>query len=571
MNVSRFVRFLFDGARPMIVFMIVTGLVAGLSSVGLLAIINRLLSHSDAVPRNLAAAFIGLVVLKVCANWLSQLLLVKFAQETILDIGIRLCRKVLRAPLRALERHGAPQLLTTLTDDTGALAWSLQCIPGLAINLATLVGCSLYLAWLSWPAFLGVTVLTVVGFIGYRELYRRFLLSNQAVRESRAALFGHFRGLTEGIKELMLHRPRREEFLSSELEHTAHRLRDHNFAATKQYLSAEAWTQGLFYGLIGVTLLVFPSLFTLSGESLRGYVFAMLYMVAPMWGVIGMIPTLSRGHVALAKLDELGLELDVAQETESRAVTTPPVNGERQRIDIRGALFRYGDGNGGDRHFVLGPLDATFETGEVVFVIGGNGSGKSTFVKMLAGLYPPQTGDMRLNGEPVSAENQEWYRQHFSVIFSDFFLFKKLLGIDPSVARRSAHECLRTLKMDHKVRIEDNAFSTVDLSQGQRKRLALVTALLEERPFCVFDEWAADQDPQYKQIFYGHLLQDLRRRGKGVIVVTHDDRYFHLGDRVLKLEEGTLVACTESFVHVGGSQSNSIGRSLPESSGAGGA
>jgi len=418
---------------------------------------------------------------------------------------------------------------------------------------------------LSWPAFLGVTALATIGFVGYRELYRRFLLSNQAVRESRAALFGHFRALTEGIKELMLNRFRREEFLSSELECTAHRLRDHNFAATKQYLSAEAWTQGLFYGLIGVTLLVFPGLFTLSGESLRGYVFAMLYMVAPMWGVIGMIPTLSRGHVALAKLDELGLELDGVQEKESTASTSLMVGGGQQRIDIRGVIFQYGSGNGSDRHFVLGPIEATFETGEIVFVIGGNGSGKSTFVKMLAGLYPPQTGVIRLNGEPVSAGNQEWFRQHFSVIFSDFFLFKKLLGIAPSVAQGSAHECLRALQMDHKVRIEDNAFSTVDLSQGQRKRLALVTALLEDRPFCVFDEWAADQDPQYKQIFYGHLLQDLRRRGKGVIVVTHDDRYFHLGDRVLKLEEGKLVECTELFVHSGGSRSDSIGRSLPES------
>ena len=311
--------------------------------------------------------------------------------------------------------------------------------------MATLVGCSLYLAWLSWPAFLGVTVLATIGFVGYRELYRRFLLSNQAVRESRAALFGHFRGLTEGIKELMLNRSRREEFLSSELERTAHRLRDHNFAATKQYLSAEAWTQGLFYGLIGVTLLVFPSLFTLSGESLRGYVFAMLYMVAPMWGVIGMIPTLSRGHVALAKLDELGLELDGVQEKERTTPTLPMVGGGQQRIDIRGAIFQYGSGSGSDRHFVLGPIEATFETGEVIFVIGGNGSGKSTFVKMLAGLYPPQTGVIRLNGEPVSADNQEWFRQHFSVIFSDFFLFKKLLGIDPSVAQRSAHERLSSL------------------------------------------------------------------------------------------------------------------------------
>jgi putative ATP-binding cassette transporter len=174
-------------------------------------------------------------------------------------------------------------------------------------------------------------------------------------------------------------------------------------------------------------------------------------------------------------------------------------------------------------------------------VIGGNGSGKSTCVKMLVGLYPPESGEIRLNGEVITEAARDWYRQHLSVVFSDFFLFKRLLGVDPAVLGRSAQECLNLLHMDHKVHIEDDAFSTVDVSQGQKKRLALVAALLDDRPFYVFDEWAADQDPQYKEIFYGYLLPSLRRRGKGVVVVTHDDRYFHLGDRVLKLDEGRMV------------------------------
>jgi putative pyoverdin transport system ATP-binding/permease protein len=538
---SRFVKFLLEGARPMVFLMALTGLVAGLCSVGLLAIINRMLSDAGSVPATLAGGFIVLVAVKVFTNWWSQILLVKFAQEAILDIGIRLCRKVIQAPLRILERHGIPQVLATLTDDTSALAWSLQVLPGLAINVATLVGCSLYLAWLSWTAFLGVVVLTAIGFIGYRRLYRRFLRSNQAVRETRAVLFGHFRGLTEGMKELMLHRSRREGFLSAEIEQSARTLRDHNLHATQQYLAAEAWTQSLFYGLIGIILLLFPGVLALSSESLRGYVFAMLYMVSPMWALIGMVPTLSRGQVALEKLDELGLQLDEAVRKEAppelaRQTVTGPL-----QVDLVGATFRYEARDAQDREFVLGPIDASLKSGELVFVIGGNGSGKSTFVKMLVGLYPPHSGEIHLNGEVITEETQDWFRQHFSVVFSDFFLFKKLLGLDATVLEQSAQDCLRRLHMDQKVRIEAGAFSTVDLSQGQRKRLALVAALLDDRPFYVFDEWAADQDPQYKEVFYGELLPGLRRRGKGVIVVTHDDRYFHLGDRVLKLDEGRMV------------------------------
>ena len=197
--------------------------------------------------------------------------------------------------------------------------------------------------------------------------------------------------------------------------------------------------------------------------------------------------------------------------------------------------------SGAETPFTLGPISLELHPGELVFVIGGNGSGKSTFVKVLAGLYQPAQGNVTLAGTVITDANREWYREHFSVVFSDFHLFNKLLGQSDAQAESLALQYLRLLHMDQKVTVQERTFSTLDLSQGQRKRLALVTAYLEDRPIYVFDEWAADQDPQYKEIFYKTLLPDLRERGKSVVVITHDDRYFHLGNQVIKLEDGKAV------------------------------
>lgn len=560
MKTLRFLQFLLRDARKMMLFMVAAGIVAGLSSVGLLAVINKLIGADGSVPRMLGAAFVGLALLKVGANYASQLLLVKFAQDTITRLGMGLCWKIIRAPYRTLETRGAHAILATLTEDTNALAWAVNCLPGLAVNLAIIAGCSAYLAWLSWQAFVGVVILSILGLLGYRQLYNRLLESSLAVREAKGALFGHFRSLTEGIKELMLHRARREAFVSIDVEQAVQAMRESNLLATRQYLNSESWTQLLFYGLIGMILLVFPSLLSLSGESLTGYAFAMLYMIGPMWGVIGMVPTLSRGQIALEKIEELGVELDGSgrEGGAERAIDKGP-----HRVEFTAARFTYDAGKDDDRQFTLGPLDLTIETGELLFVVGGNGSGKSTFVKLLTGLYRPQVGSVSLNGEAIVAATQDWYRQHFAAVFSDFYLFQRLLGLDPDLVSGQADEWLKALRVQHKVTIQNGEYSTVNLSQGQRKRLALVTAMLEDRPFYVFDEWAADQDPQYKEIFYGELLPALRSRGKGVIVVTHDDRYFHLGDRVLKLDEGRIAEVSYGASRAAGGRTVQLLKPVP--------
>lgn len=181
-----------------------------------------------------------------------------------------------------------------------------------------------------------------------------------------------------------------------------------------------------------------------------------------------------------------------------------------------------------------------FHPGELIFIVGGNGSGKSTLAKLITGLYIPETGNVYLDDNLIDNHNLEWYRQQFSVVFSDFYLFDRFLGLDSNDLDIQTQKYLVQLQLDHKVKVNNGVLSTTDLSQGQRKRLALVTAYLEDRPIYMFDEWASDQDPVFKEIFYTQLLAELKNRGKTVLVISHDDQYFYLADRIVKLEYGQV-------------------------------
>jgi putative ATP-binding cassette transporter len=193
-----------------------------------------------------------------------------------------------------------------------------------------------------------------------------------------------------------------------------------------------------------------------------------------------------------------------------------------------------------DNQFKLGEISLTLEPGKLNFLVGGNGSGKSTLAKLITGLYTPTSGAIYLNGIEVINNNREWYRQHFSAIFSDFYLFERFLGFHEDKLDQEARRYLKLLQLDHKVKVSNGVLSTTRLSQGQRKRLALLTAYLEDRPIYLFDEWAADQDPIFRDFFYTQLLVKLKEQSKTLLVISHDDRYFYLADQIFKLEYGHL-------------------------------
>ncbi|HEX2438849.1 MAG TPA: cyclic peptide export ABC transporter, partial [Methylomirabilota bacterium] len=449
-----------------------------------------------------------------------------------------LSQKVLATPLRDLERVGIARILSALTDDVAAIAWAVSNVPAVAMNLAILAGCAVYLGWLSWPIMLAVFGVLLLGAVAYRVLVYRAFRYLQRARDTRDELFRHFRTLTEGVKELKLHAERRRAFMQERLEPAVEALRRDSLSGLWHHIVASGWSQVLFYAALGALVFTLPRLPGVTTETLTGYLLVTLYMMTPVWGLIDSWPTFARGRIALAKVSDLGVTLSPALADVSEGAIAP---GSFEGLELDAVVFAYGE-NGDNAGFVLGPVDVSLRPGEVVFLVGGNGSGKSTFVKVLTGLYPPSMGALRLNGRIVDDKNRDWYRQHFAAVFSDFYLFDGLLGLGGDDIDGRAQRYLVRLGLEGKLRVEGGRFSTTALSQGQRKRLALLTAFLEDRPIYVFDEWAADQDVHYRDIFYREILPELKSRGKTVVVISHDDRYYHLGDRILKLEYGTLLS-----------------------------
>jgi putative ATP-binding cassette transporter len=308
-------------------------------------------------------------------------------------------------------------------------------------------------------------------------------------------------------------------------------------AAEFRFIIAQNWNQLLFLVLIGLILFLLPHMDNVSPKALTGYVIATLYLMGPLAGLLGSLSVFGRADIALHKVEQLGLALSSHSGDNAENSTVPAE--EFQSLELIQVMHHYYNERE-DETFILGPINLVFKPGELVFLIGGNGSGKSTLAKVITGLYPPVSGELRLNGNLVSDHNRDDYRQCFSVVFSDYFLFERIMGGQSDAGDVRARKYLERLHLNHKVSIKNGVFSTTQLSQGQRKRLALLCAYLEDRPFYLFDEWASDQDPLFKEVFYTKILPELKSNHKIVLVITHDEKYFHCADRIIKLDYGKI-------------------------------
>jgi putative ATP-binding cassette transporter len=533
------IRFLFRNARGLTLFAGLAAVLSGMCNAGLIALVNAILNHPEMPVINMAWAFVALGLGKITANLVSQIVLARFSQGAIANLRRDLVRKILAVPLRHLEELGAPRIMVALTEDVMTVAESLLMIPNFAVNIATLCGGAAYLCWHSWKVALGMSLFILVGAIGYRLMIVSGFTRLYLAREEADRLFAHFRALTEGVKELKLHRSRRGQFHSDCIQVATENFSRHNVAAETRFILAQGWSQLLFFTLLGLILFLLPVLQGVNVRALTGYVVIALWLIGPLTGVLGVLSAFGRANVALEKIERLGFSL-ATHATEECSPGKAESETLFEQLDLIGVTHSYHHEKD-DSHFMLGPVNLTFRPGELVFIVGGNGSGKSTLAKIITGLYPPESGEILLDGKKITNCDRDDYRQLFSAVFADFYVFGTLLGLDATNLDSRARHYLTELHLEHKVKVRDGRLSTVDLSQGQRKRLALLTAYLEDRPFYLFDEWASDQDPQFKEIFYRQILPDLKDRGKAVVVITHDDRYFSVADRVIKLDYGKLV------------------------------
>ena len=536
------IRFLREGGGTTMLLAAASSLLGGASAAGLIAIINRAL-HLDAPPSGtLVAAFAGLLLLRFFTGTAAQILLSQHSQRAVSRLRATLGRRILSTPLVRLETIGIARLLAVLTSDVHTLELAFRIVPRLMANAAVLLGCAVYLGWLS-PVTLGLTTITLgLGTGLYWLISKGAFTRLKVARRALDDLHQCFRDLTEGVHQLKLHRGRRNAFLDQALGHTTERLRVAWVAAATRFAFAHGFSQLLFFALIGWVVLGLPGLSDADNAAVTGYALAMLFMLGPMAALTQVAPTLVPAQIALARIE--GLDLEPGPMVAAPAPVDP--HPSWNRLALRGVTFRYPEQHR-ERAFELGPIDLDIRAGEVLVIAGGNGSGKSTLAKLLVGLYPPAAGHIELDGERIDDAHRERYREHFTALLGTFHLFDRPLGLEVENVDTSA--LLDRLGLDTVVDLGPGGWSSLDLSAGQRKRLALLVAYLEDRPIYVFDEWAADQDPAFKRTFYEELLPDLAARGKAVIAISHDDRWFGIAERIIELEDGRIREANQPSPH----------------------
>ncbi|KWN10035.1 cyclic peptide export ABC transporter [Burkholderia ubonensis] len=548
---ARLILALLRESRAALALALVACVLNGVASVLLVATLNRALAQPVAADAALAWRFALCAVVALVTRIVSGVLFARLSQDTMARLRAHLARRVGAAELRDVERIGAAPVQSVLTDDATNVSMLFFALPNLVMHGSIVFGCLGYLAWLSWPVCVLALAAIVAGSLGYHTGDRRAIASLEAAGRAQDKLFGYLGALFSGAKELKLHDARARQFVDGQLGAAIGEVRDHRRRAFSAYAVGVGWIIFLFYAFLGAAAF-WPQLGVHADPgATAGYVVVFLFMLVPLDGLLNNLPTVNAARVSLARIEDVMAEFGALR-------TAPPASDAPSAVSavapagavtLRGVTHSYFHERD-ERMFSIGPIDLTLKPGELVFIVGGNGSGKTTLAKVLTGLYEPEEGAIEVDGRPVGWRERAAYRQRFSAVFNDFHLFDALLGIvdpdDPARAQADAraNALVAKLALDHKVKVVDGAFSTRALSTGQRKRLALVVAYLEDRPFYLFDEWAADQDPTFKAVFYEQLLPELRARGKAVVVITHDDRYFDLADRVLKLDNGRIVSDT---------------------------
>lgn len=518
-------------------WLITFSVISGLGNALIIFVINETFVSTNNLTNGLLFYFVIGIVAYVFGQRFVRRKIIRLTNNLLFKKRIELLQALQQTSYRDFENLEQGKILAGLNSDTEVISNSIQItITGLT-NVVTLLCCLLYLGFMN-----GLGLLVSLGvIICTAGLY--YLVGQRAeklwedMRDAQNHLFQQIQDLLAGFKELQLNSQRRFSF-HEDVKESSSIYRDKRIQGDIRFADVFVIGELLFIVVIGFVAFFYPSIFpAINQDILHNYVFVFLYMTGPVNAILDAYPQIVRMRVSWKRVESLSLQLNATQRITVEKRELPALAQRSLRLEVRNLQFDYQDKD--KRTFTLGPIDYTFMSGEIVFITGGNGSGKSTFAKLITGLYTPTRGSISINGSVVESVQLSDY---YSAIFSDFYLFEKLYGLSTDGKEQEIAYYLSMLQLTDKVQIREGNFSTTQLSSGQRKRLALLISYLEDRPICLYDEWASDQDPEYRTFFYQTILPDLRAKGKCIIVITHDDRYFHLADKVLKLDMGKTIA-----------------------------
>lgn len=485
-----------------------------------------------------AGAFFLVCVLILCAKALSVIMVNNIAKSAMAELRLEIARKIGQMRIADVESVGFPRLLNVLIDDVNTVAAAAVAIPMVVVAGVTVVGMLGYLATMSLGVFLIVLAAITVGVVMFQVPVALTTRPYEQARGLRDVLQEGIRGLIMGVYELKLDKSKSAAYQRQALAQPQRQsVRFEKIGDAVIHLAGTS-SDLLAFFIIGLFVFVLPQYMSIPAAENYGVVMALLYIAAPVASILGMMQHLRMGQVAIARIHRLGA-MEEEGEDDSGAVLPP-----WRRFSVRDVSYRYPvaeQGDAGEQGFALSTTSLSFAPGQVNFIVGGNGSGKSTLSKLISLHYLSPTGGVYFDDLHIGKDLIPQARARIGVIFSNYYLFNQLYRPHTAGDLERIDGYLHALRLQDKTRFIDGRFTTTKLSDGQRRRLALLVALLEDKDIYVFDEWAADQDPEFKQVFYREILPAMKANNKLVIVITHDDRYFDCADRVIFMEDGRVI------------------------------
>lgn len=523
--------------------------VSGLSNAFILFIING--AAATVTYAEINTRLFVMFILVIAIYILTQQYIFKKASaivdQIIQKIRIRLTDKIIkRAELIDLDNIGNSRVYNHMTHQTSEVSNYANEITAAVQSLIMVIFAILYLGTLSIAALIVTIVVVAIGIVVYLGMETKIIPFINQYNDSEIKLFSALSHLLDGFKEIKLSHDRSED-IREHIDEVSKEAMNNSITTKIMYANAYIFAQTFFYVLIGIMVFVLPRFFEIYTDSIIQITAVILFIIGPLSSVVAGIPAYTRSDIAIRNILLLEAELD------NLKVDPPSFNDSRYKqlrefkeLNFEGLEFHYFDRNK-DKTFSVGPIDLNIKRGETIFLIGGNGSGKSTLLKLMTALYRPSSGRIMVDKTHVTPNYMQEYRELYSAIFADFHLFDQLYGVkdwDPD----TVEGFIKEMRLTDKTEFKDGVFSNINLSTGQRKRIAMIVSKLENRDVYIFDEWAADQDPQFTEYYYYTLLPELKNAGKTMIIVSHDDsKFFSIADRVLKMDDGKLLDITDSI------------------------
>jgi putative ATP-binding cassette transporter len=533
MSFLQLVRREMHGSLPKLLFM--SGL-GGISTAAILGAINSGLQNGS----TLWAATLFIVALFLFIKTQSYVTITTTAEiEAIIHkVRIRLMDQIRHSELLSIEDIGRARIVAAITSDTAVLTQASNMLAFTVQGAVLIVFVAIYVAFLSVAAILTTIVVVSIAAVIFHQKNRRLVSEKQRAAAWERRLFDRLTDFLDGFKEVRLNSARSADLFADavDVSRTAANIKINTQAETFRMIVT---SQISMYVLLGAVVFVAPQFSeTLGGAALTKTTTALMFIVGACFGLVQSIPILLNANASADRLVQLENTL---RATAAQPREIPTVK-HFDKIEMRNISFRYVD-KFSEAAFKIGPIDFTLQPGELVFITGGNGSGKSTFLRVLSGLYPADSGEIILDGRHIDNSTRDEYRALMSAIFFDYHLFRRLYGV-PDPDPGEVNRLLGLFRLSEKTGLVEGEFRTLELSGGQRRRLALIVSLLEKRPILLLDEWTAEQDPEFRRKFYDELLPDLMKAGATVVVITHDDRYLDeldLPARRIRMDEGKII------------------------------